>query len=305
MPKVSVIIILVLIGINLNAQDQINKTNFLTTDDGTKLFVKKSGSGPLCIFIHGGPGAWSKSFEDLKGNNLEHNLTMVYYDQRGCGRSENSVNGNYSLDRMIEDIDLIRRHYQSKKVYLLSHSFGGILALNYALRFPNHVKGLILANSTLSVSNSLKNQIDYINRLIGTSFFPSDSSYSAIISAFQNARKALSENGMSYKMLSDNKKNVDLVNKIDRENPSSYDFAQKAFQIDDYLKDYTEISNQIESPVLIIVGKKDHSIGENHHVRFNFKNKKVEKIDGGHLLYYENNEEFSNTIFAFIKETNN
>ena len=303
MSRTTFTFILALICFNLNAQNKTTKDDFLITDDGIKLFVKKSGKGPICIFIHGGPGAWSESFEYLKGNNLETNLSMVYYDQRGCGRSQKSKNGIYSVDRMIKDIDLIRKHYHAKKVYLLSHSFGGILAVNYALKYPNHVKGLILANSTLNISYSLINQINYINKLLKTNFTPSDTTSASIMSTFLDAKKAIAANELSYKILSDNKKDVDLVDEIDTKNPSDYDFARKAFQIDDYWKDYAQRTKQIDVPVLIITGKKDHAVGEDYYLLFNFKNQKVKKINGGHLLYYENNKKFINSIFKFIKET--
>lgn len=300
-----IITIILLIGcIHINAQNQTGKANYLTTDDGTRLFVKKSGKGPICIFIHGGPGAWSKSFENLKGNNLETNLSMVYFDQRGCGRSEKAATGDYSMDRMIEDIELIRRHYNSDKVYLMSHSFGGVLAVNYALKFPQHVKGLILVNSTLNLRYSLNNQIKYINSLLKTDFTPPDSTSTSLMSTFLSARKALSAKDLNYKMLSDNKNSVDLVDKIDGKNPGDYDFAKNVFQISDYWEDYTKITQQITLPVLIITGEKDHSIGENHYTSFNFTNKEIKKINGGHLLYYENNLEFIRSVFRFIKETN-
>ncbi|MBE9468035.1 MAG: hypothetical protein IMY72_06900 [Bacteroidetes bacterium] len=72
-----------MICFNLKSQNQNANDNFLIADDGTKLFVKKTDEGPIYIFIHGVSGAWSKSFEDLKVNKLESDLSMVYYDQRG------------------------------------------------------------------------------------------------------------------------------------------------------------------------------------------------------------------------------
>jgi proline iminopeptidase len=99
---------------------------------------------------------------------------MVYYDQRGSGYSENSSEGNYSPDRMIEDIEEIRKHYGAEKVYLLAHSFGGILATQYASKYPDHVKGLILANCTLNMKYSLQQQISYMNKLMNTDFKAED-----------------------------------------------------------------------------------------------------------------------------------
>lgn len=283
----------------LFAQSSVDQ--YLTTDDGAKLFVKKSGNGAICIFIHGGPGAWSKSFEDLKGRNLERNLSMVYYDQRGCGRSEKSPNGDYSMERMLKDIDLIRQRFNVDKVYLLSHSFGGILAANYALKYPDHVKGIILANSTLNLRYSLENQITYMGKLLQSKFTPVDHSDTSLMATFLKAKHLLSDKKLDYKMLSDNKSSVELVDRIDQQNPSDYDFARHVFQVEDYWKDYTKRTNDIKVPVLVITGTKDHAIGENHYKAFGFAHQKVAKIEGGHLLYYENNAVFLKAIFEFIK----
>lgn len=297
----SIVLLLVCVGMGAQGQSRIN--DYLTTDDGTKLFVKKSGNGPICIFIHGGPGAWSKSFDRLKGENLETNLSMAYYDQRGCGRSQKSASGDYSLERMVKDIDLIRKHYGAAKVYLMAHSFGGILALNYALSHPDRVEGLILANSTLSMRNSLEGQINYINSLLKTDFAAPDSTSASLMSTFLKAKKALAQKDLGYKMLSDSKMNVDKVDEIDSQNPSDYDFSRHVFSIDDYWKDYTPMTKQVKLPVLIITGEKDHSIGENHYLLFHFINGNVRKINGGHILYYEKNEEFIHSVFDFISGT--
>lgn len=82
---------------------------FIETSDHVKLFVKTAGIGTVCIFLHGGPGAWSTSFEEMGGHNLEKKLKIVYFDQRGCGRSDTAAERSYSLDRMVDDIEDIRR----------------------------------------------------------------------------------------------------------------------------------------------------------------------------------------------------
>jgi len=304
MNKIAISTIVALICLCLQVQAQTDKPEFLSTDDGTRLFVKKSGNGPVCIFVHGGPGAWSKSFEDLKGNRLETSLAMVYYDQRGCGRSDSAATGDYSLQTMISDIDLIRKHYGADKVYLIAHSFGGILAANYALKFPDHVKGLILLNSTLNMRHSLTGQINYVNSLLKTTFTPADSSFSALTSAFSAARKALADKGLGYKMLSDNKQTVALVEKIDAENPGDYAFAHKVFDINAYWEDYTQITPKITLPVLVITGQKDHSVGEDHYQLFRFPDQEVRKMSAGHIDYYENNEAFTSSVFDFVRRTN-
>ena len=295
--KVFFVFLLFFASNNINAQE--SNIDYVITDDNVKLFTKKSGSGPLCIFIHGGPGAWSKSFEDMGGQNLEHSLTMIYYDQRGSGRSEDAKDGNYSLERVLKDIETIRIRNNAEQVYLLAHSFGGILATQYALNYPDHIKGIILANCTLNLKYSIANQVNYMNSLMGIENSTADPT---LLSTLVETRNAFEKKGLVYKLLSDHKKNIDLIHTIDSKNPSSYSFAQKSFGIQDYLKDHTQITNTIKTPVLVITGKKDHAIGENHYKSFHFPNQTIQKIDGGHILYYEENEKFIETIFKFIKK---
>lgn len=273
--------------------------DYVVTDDNVKLFTKKSGNGPLCIFIHGGPGAWSASFENLGGSNLENHLTLVYYDQRGSGRSEDARDDNYSLERMLKDIDQIRIKFNADQVYLLGHSFGGILATNYAHAYPSHTRGVILANCTLDLKYSIRNQINYMNTLLNTNYTSTDAT---LLATLVNVRSELDKKGLVYKLLSDNQKNITLLHTIDQKNKSNFTFAKKAFNTDYYLKDYTAITSDINTPVLVITGAKDHAIGEEHYKSFRFPNQTVAKINGGHILYYEENKKFVHSIAEFIKK---
>lgn len=101
---------------------------FFETSDHVRIKYKVSGKGEACIYIPGGPGQGYPSFELMGGNNLEKNMQMIYMDQRGSGESDTS--DNYHLDKMIQDIEELRLHLKLKKVFLLAHSFGGIIAVN-------------------------------------------------------------------------------------------------------------------------------------------------------------------------------
>jgi len=273
------------------------KDFYTTSTDSVKLFTRVSGKGPVCIFVHGGPGAWSKSFEDFGGLHLEDFLTMVYYDQRGCGRSDNAK--DYSLNKMVEDIECIRKQLKADSVYLLAHSFGGIIAANYALKYPEHIKGLILANATLNVYYSLQQQIDHVNFLLTTKIKAQNND--SILPKFLEARKLLAGKGYDYLMLSDNKLSVEKVNLIDQANPSKNDFAEKVWNIKEYFTDFTPLTEKIKTPALIITGKKDYSVGVEHYLQFKFPNKIVSRLNGGHLLYIDRNDEFVFVINTFVK----
>ncbi|WP_304343397.1 alpha/beta fold hydrolase, partial [Chryseobacterium koreense] len=272
---------------------------YTKASDGTKLFTKVSGRGELCIYVHGGPGMWSDSFENLKGKNLESHLKMVYYDQRGSGRSAASVNNDYSIGRMVEDIEDIRKKLGAKKVYLMAHSFGGIIATSYAAKYGDHLKGLILVSSTLYLNDSIMSQLAYANELAGTNIEVKDGQF---MSALGEAMNTLSERGLLYKLLTDSQQNMDALNKIDEKRPEENGFRNTVWSIDEYYADFTKLTPEIKVPVLVITGTKDHAVGPDHYKLFRFPSQQVVKIDGGHLLYYENSGEFVKNVFSFIKK---
>lgn len=155
-----------LFWMNSKALAQPMEENLVTTSDNVKLYTKKSGKGLYLLYVHGGPGAWSKSFEDLGGKNLEDEFTVVYYDQRGCGRSESPQHEDYTLERMMLDIEEIRQFYKIDQFFIMGHSFGGVLITQYAHLYPQNLRGLILLNSTLNIYKSIEDQTQYfINTL--------------------------------------------------------------------------------------------------------------------------------------------
>ncbi len=72
---------------------------------------------------------------------------MVYYDQRGSGRSERPWSGGYSLERLVEDVEALRRELGAPSVALIGHSFGGTLALEYAAKYPERGSRMVLVGA--------------------------------------------------------------------------------------------------------------------------------------------------------------
>jgi proline iminopeptidase len=119
--------------------------------NGVRLWYRVAGSSengaaPV-VFLHGGPGYSSHSFSVLEGPRLERTLLMVYFDQRGAGHSERPWTGHYQLDTLVNDVEALRRLLGVPKISLIGHSFGGLLALEYAARYPGNVSRLILVGA--------------------------------------------------------------------------------------------------------------------------------------------------------------
>lgn len=275
---------------------------YFETSDHIRIKYKVSGKGEACIYIPGGPGQGYPSFELMGGNNLEKNMQMIYMDQRGSGESDTS--DNYHLDKMIQDIEELRLHLKLKKVFLLAHSFGGIIAVNYAKKYPQHIKGIILANVTLQFLNdeSVKEQIEYGNSLLQAKnrTVPKDS----LSSELSKISSALRKKRIGYKFLTEDIETIKEMDKIDSLHPRIIDFGMavisKSKGFPEYYADYAPITKDIRVPVLIITGKNDKAVGTQHYKTFRFPNQKVISIDGGHLLYYEKNKEFVKAVTHFV-----
>ena len=270
---------------------------FLEMSDEINIFVKEVGQGTPCVFIHGGPGAWSYEFEILCGDYLEDTMKMVYLDQRGCGRSEGEPNSDYSIMRIVEDIEEVRKKLNIKNWIVLAHSFGGIIALNYAHKYEEYVQGIILANCTLNMNDSLESQIEYGSKLLSQDESQLNSS-ETIMERWQKNFVRLIEKDIFYKLQYNDYDNYVKVNEVSSsmENTS---MAQQAFNNADYFSSFYHLTKEITTPVLVIAGEEDYAIGCDHYKKFMFPNAKIEIIKGKHVLYVENREKFIKTINEF------
>lgn len=112
----------------------------------TSLYVRVIGQGQPVVVLHGGPDFdHSYLLPDL--DRLKNGFRLIYYDQRGRGRSaENVRSEDVTLMSDLDDLDRVRQHFRLDPVALLGHSWGAILALEYALRHPTRVSHLVLMN---------------------------------------------------------------------------------------------------------------------------------------------------------------
>ncbi len=116
----------------------------------TQLFYTRSGTGVPCLVMHGGLGL---DHRYLRGLDIVNDvLHLVYYDHRHNGRSGRPPIESVTHAQLADDAEALRHHLGFGKVMVLGHSYGGFIALEYALRYPNSVSHLILLD-TASVLN--------------------------------------------------------------------------------------------------------------------------------------------------------
>jgi proline iminopeptidase len=275
---------------------------YLEMSDKVNLYVKQSGEGIPCIFIHGGPGEGSLDFEVLGGNSLESFMNIIYFDQRGSARSGGSIEGDYSIERIIDDIEEIRKKLGISKWIVMAHSFGGIIAINYVYKYSKFVDKIILLNSTLNFEYSLESQIYYGSKLLGEENLQLDT-YNSTIEKWQYIVNILIEKDIFYKLQYRDYNNFLRVNDVsDQIENFNETMANQAFSNQDYFINYFELTKEITVPVLVITGNEDYAVGPNHYKNFKFPNKNIRIMQGKHMLYLENNEQFKSVIKDFIED---
>jgi proline-specific peptidase len=112
---------------------------------GISLNVKVIGRGYPLVLMHGGPGADFHTMLSLKP--LANQFTLVFYDHRCNGHSTGAAVETMTMENLTADADALRQALGFEKWAMLGHSFGGYVALEYALRYPYKLSHLLLINS--------------------------------------------------------------------------------------------------------------------------------------------------------------
>jgi len=115
------------------------------------VWTKRIGNNPKVkiLLLNGGPGGTHEYFQCFENFLPQEAIEFIYYDQLGCGNSDNPDDTAYwDLNRFVEEVEQVRTALNIGKnnFYLLGHSWGGILAMQYALKYQDNLKGLIVSN---------------------------------------------------------------------------------------------------------------------------------------------------------------
>jgi len=120
-----------------------------------KVWTKRFGNNPKIkvLLLHGGPGGTHEYFESFESFLPKEGIEFIYLDQLGSAYSDNPADTSlWNLPRFVEELEQIRVALDLNKdnFYLLGHSWGGILAMQYALKYQDNLKGLIVSNMMAS-----------------------------------------------------------------------------------------------------------------------------------------------------------
>jgi len=123
-----------------------------------KVWTKKVGSGRIKVLtLHGGPGATHEYFECFEDFLPQQGIEFYYYDQLGSAYSDQPDDASlWTIDRFREEVEQVRSALGLENFYLLGHSWGGMLGIEYALKYQKHVKGFVLSSMTASIPSYME-----------------------------------------------------------------------------------------------------------------------------------------------------
>jgi proline iminopeptidase len=140
----------------------------ITTPKGEfKVWTKRVGNNSRCrvLLLHGGPAATHEYWEACDSYLPAVGIEYYYYDQLGSAYSDQPDDPDlWTIDRFVDEVEQVRQALDLHRdnFYLVGHSWGGILAIEYALRFQRNLKGLVISNMMASIPA----YNDYANRVL-------------------------------------------------------------------------------------------------------------------------------------------
>jgi proline iminopeptidase len=231
---------------------------------GAEIYYKTIGRGLPLLLLHGGPGADHSDFLPYL-RPLARRYQLVLVDERGSGRSERLQDSrHYTLESMVEDIELLRKHLRLKRWVVLGHSFGGILAQAYAIRYPRRLAGLVLAGTASSAKSvnadfrrirratkaALRARLDAHERM---GIFQHNGEYKRAYAAL--SARALAPFTYAKQPPARFKKPAAVAMEVLRE----MWVRRSDFRIDGNLKgfDFTAQLSRVKAPSLVVIGDRD------------------------------------------------
>jgi proline iminopeptidase len=149
--------------INTSAQNS-KDTNYEVKTGGCKMiqvdgkynvWTKKIGDGKIkVLLLHGGPGFTHDYFECFEDFLPKEGIEFYYYDQLGVGNSDIPADTTlWNIPRYVEEVEQVRKGLGLDNFYLLGHSWGSMLAMEYLQKYQSHVKAAVLSNMTAGMKS--------------------------------------------------------------------------------------------------------------------------------------------------------
>ncbi|MCM8568869.1 proline iminopeptidase-family hydrolase [Gramella jeungdoensis] len=285
------------------------------------VFTQQVGNNPKVrvLLLHGGPGATHELYEPFMSYFPKEGIEFIYYDQLGSYYSDQPDDKSlWTIERFVDEVEQVRKALGLNKdnFYLFGQSWGGVLAMEYALKYQDNLKGLIISNMVASAPEYNK----YAKEVLGPQLDPE------VLAEIQELEKNKDfENPRYMELLIPNHYTKHILrmpvekwpNSIDRTfehlNPEIYVYMQgpSEFGITPEATlanwDISDKLKTIKVPSLVIGAKYDTMDPE--YMEWMSREVKNGRFllcpEGSHLSQYDDPEHFFPGLIGFIKDVNN
>ncbi len=268
--------------------------------NGTRLYFRTRGQGTPMLMMHGGPGLDHTYFLPWF-DALCSEMELIYYDHRWNGRSGRPENAaGTSHDTWIDDADALRARLGHDRIILFGHSYGGALALEYALKYGDRLSGLVLCCTAPA--------FDYLDAVLENAMARGTpeqlSALQAVLSGTVEGDAEWREKWMTYLPLYFKRYDPAVGAAMDRE--TVYSIAAQNNETLNRLPSFNVLDRlgAITTPTLIISGREDlitppaHT-GERIHTALP-NSKWVVFEESGHFPFIEETGPFMQTLLDWI-----
>lgn len=280
------------------------------------IWTKRFGNNPKTkiLLLNGGPGGTHEYFQCFENFLPQEGIEFIYYDQLGCGYSDNPNDTAYwDLPRFVEEVEQVRVALELNKdnFYLLGHSWGGILAMQYSLKYQQNMKALIISNMMSScpdygkyadevlAKQMDKAVLDSINAMEARGDFSNPNYMGLLIPNFYEKhmlRKPYAE-WPPLVQRAFGSMNQSLY--VTMQGPSEFGISGRLANWD-----VSKELNKIEIPTLVI-GAEHDTMDPNHMKWMSTQVKNGTYVycpNGGHMAMYDDQENYFNGLLGFVKK---
>jgi proline iminopeptidase len=278
-----------------------------------KVWTKKVGDGKIkVLLLHGGPGFSHDYFDCFDDFLPKEGMEIYYYDQLGCGNSDVPADTSlWTIPRYVEEVEQVRKGLGLEDFYILGHSWGSLLAMEYLDKYQQHVKAAVLSNMT----GSLQDYVGYTTILKTRIFSREDNAL------YDSLDKAKAYSSQKYTDLLINKLYTQVICRMPYEqwpepllrafkkpNPSIYMQMQGVdeFHVTGNFKnwDFWDRLPNIKVPTLVLGGKYDEmdpeSMKREGHLLPNSRTYLCP--EGSHMAMYDDQQNYFNALITFLKD---
>ena len=286
------------------------QSKIINLDNGFNVWTRKVGESSIkLLLLHGGPGMTHEYLESFQDYLPDQGIEIYFYDQLGSYFSDQPDDPSlWNVDRFREEVEEVRQKLGLDEFYLLGSSWGGFLAIEYAVKYQSHLKGLILSNTTASIAAYSK----YINELRDK--LPAD-----VIDKLDEYERNEDYSNPEYEALLDEHLNNKYICRLDpwpdaakrgfgNINPQVYEtlHGPNEFLVTGNYKDWNRWNDleNINVPTLVLGSRYDSmSMSDQEEMNRRIPNSKLAICENGsHLAMWDDADNYFSYLKEFIAE---